>query len=267
VWSSGEVEALSVVLALIGGLGAHISVNAFNEYFDFKSGLDFKTTRTPFSGGSGTLPANPEKFGYALAVAIISFAITGAIGLWFVSTRGISLLPLGLVGMFTIFSYTTLLARSPLLCLIAPGVGFGLVMVMGTDFALTGEYSLTSFIASLVPFFLVSNLLLLNQFPDVDPDQSIGRKHLPIAIGKRTSAMIYTIFLLCAYLTIIAGVYLEHFPTTALLGLGTIILAVPTTIGVLRNAEDIQKLVPQMGMNVLINIATPLLVGIGLLIG
>jgi 1,4-dihydroxy-2-naphthoate polyprenyltransferase len=51
-------------------------------------------------------------------------------------------------------------------------------MVMGTDFVLTGEYSWTAFIASLVPFFLVSDLLLLNQFPDALPDQRIGRKNI-----------------------------------------------------------------------------------------
>jgi 1,4-dihydroxy-2-naphthoate octaprenyltransferase len=39
----------------------HGAVNAFNEYEDIKSGLDFKTQRTPFSGGSGTIVPVPEK--------------------------------------------------------------------------------------------------------------------------------------------------------------------------------------------------------------
>jgi 1,4-dihydroxy-2-naphthoate octaprenyltransferase len=41
-------------IALTGALAAHISVNAFNEYFDFRSELDMHTQRTPFSGGSGS---------------------------------------------------------------------------------------------------------------------------------------------------------------------------------------------------------------------
>jgi len=56
VWSTGEVNYIYFTLALIGAIAAHISVNAFNEYFDFKSGLDHRTHRTPFSGGSGTFP-------------------------------------------------------------------------------------------------------------------------------------------------------------------------------------------------------------------
>jgi 1,4-dihydroxy-2-naphthoate polyprenyltransferase len=41
------------LIALAGGIFAHISVNAINEYEDFKTGLDHHTIRTPFSGGSG----------------------------------------------------------------------------------------------------------------------------------------------------------------------------------------------------------------------
>jgi len=45
--------------------------------------------------------------------------------------------------------------------------------------------------ASLVPFFLVSDLLLLNQFPDAAADERVGRKHIPILIGRRASSFIH----------------------------------------------------------------------------
>ncbi len=140
-------------------------------------------------------------------------------------------------------------------------------MVMGTDFVLTGAYSWTAFIASLVPFFLVSDLLLLNQFPDVEADRSIGRKHFPIIAGTRASSLIYGVFLLLAYLSIIVGVYLAYMPTFCLLGLITIFIAVPAFMGAYRYGNDRQKLVPYLGMNVIINLATPVLVAIGFLIG
>jgi len=72
-----EPSMPSLVFIVIGALCAHISVNAFNEYFDFKSGLDFRTHRTPFSGGSGTLPENPQNAHYALVTASVSLAIAG----------------------------------------------------------------------------------------------------------------------------------------------------------------------------------------------
>ena len=264
--SSVDVEPLSFLLALVGAVAAHISVNSFNEYFDFKSGLDFKTVRTPFSGGSGTLPERPEFSGKALGTAWTTFAITALIGLYFLWVRGWGLLPLGLLGLIVILAYTSWFTRNPLLCLVAPGLGFGTFMVMGTHFALTGEYSWPAFIASLVPFFLVSNLLLLNQFPDVDADRTVGRRHLPLVIGRRASSIVYGAFLLFTYLAIAAGVYLGQFPAWGLLGLLTVVLAIPATLGAYRYADEPEKLTPALGMNVILNIATPVLLAVGLMV-
>ena len=58
-------------------------------------------------------------------------------------------------------------------------------------------------VASLVPFFLVSNLLLLNQFPDVAADRSVGRDNFPIAVGTEKSAAIFAAFGFLAYLTLL----------------------------------------------------------------
>ncbi|MBU1660904.1 MAG: prenyltransferase [Chloroflexi bacterium] len=267
IYTTGQINWLYFVLALIGALAAHISVNVFNEYFDFQSGLDAKTIKTPFSGGSGTLPANPAMARPALILAWVAFAITALVGVFFLFTRGWALLPLGLLGLITIFAYTKWIARFPVLCLIAPGLGFGTFMVMGTHFALTGEYSWVAFVASLVPFFLVSNLLLLNQFPDVEADQSVGRKHFPITLGKQQSGRIYLAFLLMTYLSICLGVALKYLPLASLIGLLTLVLAVPISIGVLQHAKNIEKLIPSMGLNVVVNILTPVLVAIGLFIG
>lgn len=267
VWSEGRVSIFYFIAALVGAIFAHISVNAFNEYFDFRSGLDSKTERTPFSGGSGTLPGKPELARQALIIALVAFSITGLIGIYFLWVRGFALLPLGILGLFIVFAYTPWFARNPLLCLIAPGLGFGTFMVMGTDFVLTGHYSWTAFIASLVPFFLVNNLLLLNQFPDVEADRSIGRRHFPIVIGRRSSSLIYGAFLLLAYLSIVLGVMLNLLPCTSLIGLITLIIALPVFSGIYRNTGDVKKLIPFMGLNVVINILTPALIAIGLLLG
>jgi 1,4-dihydroxy-2-naphthoate octaprenyltransferase len=266
VWTSGGVNAFHAVLTFLGAIAAHVSVNALNEYFDFKSGLDARTQPTPFSGGSGTLPAKPELAGHALRVGLIAMGITALIGLYFLFVQGLGLLPLGLLGLVVIFAYTPWLAHRAILCLLAPGLGFGTLMVMGVDYALTGEYSWTAFVASLVPFFLVNNLLLLNQFPDVEADRSIGRRNLPILIGKKSSAIVYAVFLSLTYLSILLGVLLELLPTAALLGLGTLLLAVPAVVDAWRYAEETPQLIRSMGLNVLINILTPALMGVGLLI-
>lgn len=265
-WSGSKINLLYLFIAFVGAVSAHISVNALNEYDDFKSGLDFNTRRTPFSGGSGTLPAKPDKAHVAFITGMISLAITALIGIYFTYIRGLGLLPLGLLGLFIIVAYTRWLTRSPFLCLIAPGLGFGPLMVMGTDFVLNGSYSWTSFVASLVPFFLVSDLLLLNQFPDVEADREIGRHHLPIAIGKEASVKVYGAFLAAAYAAIVVGYLAGVLPSASLVALVSIVLAVSTVKGAARHAGDITKLIPYMGRNVVINIATPVLLAISLFV-
>lgn len=266
LWTQGYVAPFQVIMVLVGAVSAHISVNAFNEYFDFKSGLDFHTQRTPFSGGSGTLPANPHMAKHALVIAIATFTVVVGIGFYFLIVRGPALLAIGILGLFLLIFYTPWIAHYPYMCLVAPGLGFGPFMVIGTHVALTGSYSWTAFVASMIPFFLVSNLLLLNQFPDVEADRDVGRKHLPIVIGRRASSLLYVGFLLMAYLSLIWGVYNQYLPKASLVGLATAILAVPVSIGSYRYAENVKKLIPSMGINVAINILTPVLVSIGLII-
>ena len=266
-WQVHHIEWFQVLLVLVGAVASHISVNVFNEYFDFTSGLDARTDRTPFSGGSGMLQAHPEMGRSTLALALCAMAVATGIGLYFVLIRGWQLLPLGIVGLCLLMTYTIWLARNPFLCLIAPGLGFGVLTVMGTHFALTGSYSWTAFMASLVPTFLVSDLLLLNQFPDVEADRSIGRRHFPITIGRRSSALLYGALLLLAYVSIVAGAILGVLPPFSLIALVTIFLAWKAYRGAYVNAENVPALIPSMGLNVIVNLAAPLLLAVGLFLG
>jgi len=267
IWTNGSVNWFHFVLVMIGAVSAHISVNAFNEYFDFKSGLDEQTRRTPFSGGSGRLQQSPELEKPALYMAWIFLGLVAVIGVYFAWKIGTALIPLGILGLLIIYFYTEWITRYPLLCLITPGLGFGTLMVMGTDFVLTGSYTWTAFLASLVPFFLVSNLLLLNQFPDAEADQSIGRKHYPIQIGKLKSSRIYLAFLILPFVVIVIGAISGLFPLPSLIGLLSLILVIPITKGVLAHAEETENLIPTLGQNVIINLVMPVLVAVGLFIG
>ncbi|KPL82338.1 ubiquinone biosynthesis protein UbiA [Thermanaerothrix daxensis] len=264
-WQTGHLAAWwHIGLVLVAALAAHISVNALNEYVDFKTGLDLRTQRTPFSGGSGTLPQQPTLAPAALWIGLISLLVLSLIGAYFVALRGWTLAMIGLLGILVIVAYTPLITRLPVLCLIAPGLGFGPLMVIGTHLALGGELSATVVVASLVPFFLVNNLLLLNQFPDVEADRSVGRHHYPILLGRQRSAYIYALFLGLAYLSVVVGVVGGVLPATSLLGLLAAILLPRVIRGVLRHADDLPHLMPYLGLNVTLNLITPVLVAVGL---
>jgi 1,4-dihydroxy-2-naphthoate octaprenyltransferase len=262
-----SISTLSIILVFIGAVASHISVNAFNEYADFRSTLDSKTKRTPFSGGSGTLQSSPELAGWALGLAIGAAILTAAIGIYFVVICGPGILPIGIGGLLIIISYSFWAVHNSFFCLIAPGLGFGTCMVMGASFVLSGHYSWSAALASLIPFFLVNNLLLLNQFPDVEADRSVRRKNLPISAGLNFSALVYTIFNILAYTAIVAGVFLKIFPPLALLGVATVFLSIPSSIGAFKHGDDIPKLIPFMGQNVAVNLLTPALLAVGIFWG
>ena len=265
---SGEhVSIGAALLVLLAALFAHLSVNLLNEYYDFRSGLDDLTMKTPFSGGSGSLPAHPEAASAVRASGMLTLLVTIAIGLYFVSVKGWDLLPLGFLGVILVAAYTPLITHRPLLCLLAPGLGFGPVMVVGSAFVLVGHYTWMAAVASLAPLCLVSELLLINQFPDIEADAQVGRRHLPIVIGRRRSAVLFATLVGAAYVTIAVGVILGILPRLALLGLLTLPAGVLLMVRVVTHAEDTKRLIPYMAINVATIHATLLLLAIGILLG
>jgi len=253
-------------LILLGAVCAHISVNMLNEYHDYKSGLDSNTQRTSFSGGSGALPANPLALNAVLIGGLATLGITLLLGLYFVALRGWALAPLGLLGAVIIVTYTQWLNRLPFMCLIAPGLGFGVLMVMGTHLVLAGSYSPFALLVSLVPFFLANNLLLLNQYPDLEADRAAGRRHFLIAHGLSKAHWVFALFNLAAYGPLIGAIALQILPVWSALALLTAPLAVRATLGAFRfDGRYIAALKPAMAMNVVVNLLTPTLLGVSLL--
>ncbi len=265
--AGGDIDTTTLLLVIIAALCAHVSVNTLNEYHDFKTGLDLLTTKTPFSGGSGALPQNPAVASLVLAVGLAALLLTTAIGIYFIANNGPLLLVLGVAGVVIILTYTRWLNRWPLLCLIAPGLGFGVFMVIGTHLVLAGSSSTAAWLASLVPFFLVNNLLLLNQYPDIEADRSIGRKHLPIAYGTTVSSYIYGLFSLAAYAVILAGKNNGNFPTLGLIALLPVVLSLYALRGALRHGGRIGTCPRYLAANVAATLLTPLVLGIAILYG
>jgi len=249
------------LLAFVGLLLCHISVNVLNDYYDFRSGIDLEVKRTPFSGGSGILPASLLKPGQVFWFGLASFLLAVPIGVYFVIARGWLLLPLLLVAAGCTLLYTPLLARVgwPEW---APGVGLGALPVLGTYFVQTTAYTIPAIVASIPSGILVHNLLLLNEFPDAEADRKAGRKTMPIVLGKEKASIAYSALTIIVYLWIIGGVVARIMPIFCLIALLTLPLAIKAIQGA-RKPEDIDRLVPAMANNVLVVLLTQLLLGIG----
>ncbi|MBD3657275.1 MULTISPECIES: prenyltransferase [Marinobacter] len=252
VWRQGVVPSLlDTLLVFAGALLAHAAVNLLNEYEDFASGLDLITRRTPFSGGSGSLPQQPEAAPPVLMATAVTLTLVGLIGLWFLWQRGWPMLVLGGAGVVLVVTYTRWITRSPLLCLLAPGIGFGPVMVLGSVIALGGRLDSTALVTALVALLLVSELLLLNQLPDTEADRQIGRRHLPITLGRRRAAGLVSLLLMAAFMVIALGVGAAVLPALCLVALIPAPVALWRIIARLPAATiDDQRLMPVLAANV-----------------
>ncbi|MFC2004343.1 prenyltransferase [Chloroflexota bacterium] len=260
-WYDGSFHLGYALLAFFGLLLTHISVNTLNDYFDYRSGIDLEVTRTPFSGGSGILPPALLKPRQVFWFGLLSFLLAVPIGVYFVIVRGWLLLPLLLIAAVCILLYTPFILklRWPEW---SPGVGLGALPILGVYFVQTATYTIPAIIASIPSGILVHNLLLLNEFPDVEADRKAGRKTLPITMGKAKASIVYSVLTMVVYLWIIGGVVSGQMPAFSLIALLTLPFAIKAIRGARRH-QDMSKLVPAMANNVLVVLLTQFLLGIG----
>ncbi len=250
------------LLALVGLVALHMAVNIFNEWSDLHTGIDLHTERTPFSGGSGTLPAGAMSPRASLLFGIACSALGLAIGLWFLRQVGWVLLPIIAAGAFSVVAYTDLLARLGI-GEIAAGFGLGAGPVIGTALVQGGGWSSAAWWLAAPAFFMTFNLLLLNEFPDEQADRRGGRRNLVILLGRRPAAWVYAAAALATPLAIALGVLLRALPPPALLG----VLPSLALLGPLRwVVSDPGQPVPvsALAANVAWNLATNSLLALGI---
>jgi len=104
--AEGSFSLTRALLALVALVLVHASVNLLNEYSDFRTGIDFHTLRTPFSGGSGMLTAGKIAPAAAHMAGIGCLAAGGAIGCFLMGLTDVRLLPLLVIGGFTVYFYS-----------------------------------------------------------------------------------------------------------------------------------------------------------------
>ncbi len=259
---SGDFSWFHTVLALVGLVCLHASVNALNEASDMRSGIDLRTARTPFSGGSGTLPAGLLTPGQAQAFGLLMAAVGLAIGIYFLVHVGWAMLPIIVLGAISVLAYTEVLARIGLGEIFA-GLGLGLLPVMGAAIVQGGRLGPAAVAAGIPAFLMTFDLLLLNEFPDEAADISGGRRNLVLALGRPAAALVYAIAAIATPVSIAVAVAVRALPLVALAGiLPSIALAGPLRWAFGRADEPVP--LPAMGANVIWNLATNSVLAIAL---
>lgn len=261
------------LLVIVGVVIAHASVNLFNEYSDFKTKIDFNTSRTPFSGGSGMLTSGQTKPASVLWVAVLTLLAAAAIGVYFSIVSHWIVLVYAVIGFVSIVFYTRFLAKI-LLGEVFAGLALGSLVVLGTYVSLNASPGMSYFELfpsevlwlSVPPGILTALLLFINEFPDAEADKAGGRYHIVIAFGKKVSGWIYA-----AGMAAVFGIII-FLPLTGLstfwlyLGLLPLPLALKASLIAIKHGHDTPRLIPALGSNVITVLAVDLLLAVAIFI-
>jgi 1,4-dihydroxy-2-naphthoate octaprenyltransferase len=263
-WQNSSLDVFDALLTFAGVMALHASVDLLNDFSDFKRGIDTKTTRTKMSGGTGVLPEGLLKPSSVYRAGIAFLIIGTMIGGYFVITDGITIAIILGFAILSIYFYSTKIVDSGL------GEFFvavkGSMIVIGTFFIQSGQISIESILAGIVVGSLSSLVLFIASFPDHDADKSKGRKTLVIAVGKKRGSKLFWIFPLVSYLAIMIGVATNLFPVLSLISFLAIPLMLKSGIGLQRNYDSIDNLVPYMSSTLMFGRITGVLFVIGFLI-
>ncbi|MGY5151603.1 MAG: UbiA family prenyltransferase [Candidatus Nitrosopumilus sp. bin_6a] len=263
-WQTSSLDVFDALLTFAGVMALHASVDLLNDFWDFKRGIDTKTTRTKMSGGTGVLPEGLLKPSSVYRAGIAFLILGTVIGGYFVITDGIIIAIILGFAILSIYFYSTKIVDSGL------GEFFvavkGALIVVGTLFIQSGQISSESVLAGIVVGSLSSLVLFIASFPDHDADKSKGRKTLVIAVGKQKGAKLFWIFPLISYLAIIFGVVTHMLPILSLMSFFTIPLMIKSGFGLQKNYDSIDNLIPYMSTTLLFGRITGLLFILGFLI-
>lgn len=167
---------------LICVLSAQIAANIWNEYFDFKSGLDL--TQTAGNSGSivrdGISPAIIKRWGYMTTILplILGIALAKAVTWWYI--------PVGTLCILTSILYSggpKPISRTPFGEL-ASGLAMGFAIVGITLFAWTHTLHWTYLIPAVPSTILIGAIMMTNNLRDFTNDANHGRRTLVILLGR-----------------------------------------------------------------------------------
>ena len=248
-WQNSSIDLLNALLTFAGVMALHASVDLLNDFWDFKRGIDTKTKRTKMSGGTGVLPDGLLKPSSVYRAGIVFLFIGSLIGAYFVITDGILIAIILGFAILSIYFYSTKIVDSGL------GEFFvavkGSMIVIGTFFIQSGQINMESILGGIVVGSLSALVLFIASFPDHDADKSKGRKTLVIAVGKKKASKLFWIFPLISYSAIIFGVSTNLFPLLSLISLLSTPLMIKSGLGLHKNYNAVENLVPSMSSTLL----------------
>ncbi|MCB0744357.1 MAG: 1,4-dihydroxy-2-naphthoate polyprenyltransferase, partial [Ignavibacteriae bacterium] len=193
-----KVNFIASAVALLCSVLIQVGTNFVNDLYDYLSGADSDTRKGPTRAlASGMLTVKEMKFAIFLV-----FAVTFILGLYLVYISTWITLLIGLLSIFAGIAYTA--GPYPLAY---NGLGdvfvflfFGIIGTVGTYYVQVVDVSALVLWSSIPVGALITNILVVNNYRDIDEDREVGKNTLAVKMGRKFTRYQYLIFMILSYL-------------------------------------------------------------------
>ncbi len=258
------MAAATLLLAVL----MHAAANVLNDYHDALNGADDANQHGlfPFTGGARMIQTGEVSLTDTrdLVLALLLFLIPA--GMWLAVQTGGGLVVLGLAGLMLGWAYS-----APPLALMTRGLGevtvgvAWLLVVVGADYVQRGAFFFMPWAVGLSYGLLISNILVINGFPDAPADAQVGKRTWVVRLGPRWAAAVYVLLALLAHGWVVFGVWMFIHPEPALWGLLSLPVSVLAGFGLFQRATQPDRLTVPIVLTIVAAVLHGLALSAGLL--
>ena len=209
--SQDHIKFSLFLAMLIACLLIQAATNMFNEYYDFKKGLDDHTS----VGIGGAIVRNGMSPKLVMNLAIAFYIIAALLGIYLAANSSFWIIPVGIVCMAIGYLYTggpIPISWTPFGELFS-GLFMGMIIILLAFFIQTGNVNGFVVWISLPIVITIGLINMANNIRDRVKDKASGRKTLPILLGKKASITFMAAMYILAYLIAVSYTHLT-LPTT-----------------------------------------------------
>lgn len=249
---------------LVASILIQMATNMFNEYYDFKRGLDTEES----VGIGGAIVRNGVKPKTVLNLAFLLYGISILIGIYICMETSWLLAVVGLISMLIGYLYTGgpyPIAYSPFGELVS-GVVMGMFLILIAFYIQSGTVTLDAVLLSIPSMLLVAAIMMANNIRDLEGDKKSGRRTLAILTGRSNAITILMLFFVISYVWIIGLVLIGQLTPWGLLVLLSIRKPIKAVTIFRKNLQPLQVM-PAMKETAVTNTVFGLLLGLAILFG
>ncbi|MCL6453659.1 MAG: 1,4-dihydroxy-2-naphthoate polyprenyltransferase [Alicyclobacillus sp.] len=204
------------------------ATNMFNEYFDYRRGLDSQE----MVGIAGTIVHDGVAPAKVLAAAWVFIAASVLLGIYICASTSWWVALVGVLSMCVAYFYSggpKPLAYTPFGEL-AASIAMGPVIVLLAYYVQTSEITSRAVVTSLPIGLLIGAILLGNNIRDMEQDRLGGRRTIAILMGRQKGRILFASVFAVAYVLVLTLIGTGALSVWALL----VVLTIPSAVYVVR---------------------------------